>query len=115
MIVVVHKPNPEKGYYGNTVAAPVFKAVAEYIYGKMPKQEMLAEVQIPKLNKTETIVEKYKTIMPDLKGLPAKDALYILENMGLIVRLNGSGKVVKQSIPRGERIKKNQLIELKLS
>ncbi len=115
MIVVVHKPNPEKAYYGNIVAAPVFKTVAEYIYGKMPRDEKLADVRVKTVDKIEKITEKYKTIMPDLRGLSSKDALYILENMGVIVRLNGSGKVIKQSVPRGEKIKRNQIIELKLS
>ena len=115
MIVVVHKPNPEKGYYGNIVAAPVFKTLAEYIYGRMPKNIELAALNSKTAKKTEQIAEKYKTIMPDLKGLPSKDALYILENMGLKVHLNGHGNVIKQSIPRGQKIRKNQLVELKLT
>jgi len=114
MIVVVHKPNPEKGYYGNIVAAPVFKELAEYIYGKMPREIKLAGIKPEATEKTEAIVEKYKTIMPDLKGLPSKSALYILENMGVKVRLLGSGKVVQQSVPRGVKIQKNQVVELKL-
>jgi len=116
MIVVIHKPDPEKGYYGNVVAAPVFKELAEYIYGKMPREVQLA-VNEPDIHtgKTEKILEKYKTIMPDLRGLSSKDALYVLENMGLNVKISGSGKVVKQSVPRGTKVKKNQLIELKLS
>ena len=36
--------------------------------------------------------------MPDLKGIPAMDALTILENMGMKVRLIGSGHVKKQSV-----------------
>jgi len=115
MIVVVHKPNPQKGYYGNIVAAPVFKTLAEYIYGKMPRKVEIGEIPVIKYDKPDKILEKYKTIMPDLRGLPSKDALYVLENMGLHVRLSGSGKVVKQSVPRGQKISKNQVIELKLS
>ena len=115
MIVVVHKPNPEKGYYGNIVAAPVFKTLAEYIYGKTPREIQLVKMAPQIFEKTEKIVEKYKTVMPDLRGLPSKDALYILENMGLKVRINGSGKVISQSIPRGTRIKKQQEVELKMS
>jgi len=114
MIVVVHKPNPEIDYYGNIVAAPVFKELAEYIYGKMPREVKLASIKPEVTEKTEAIVEKYKTIMPDLKGLPSKSALYILENMGVKVRLLGSGKVVHQSVPRGVKVKKNQVVELKL-
>ncbi len=115
MIVVVHKPNPEKGYYGNSVAAPVFETLAEYIYGKTPREVQLGKMKPQTSDKTEKIVEKYKTIMPDLRGLPAKDAVYILENMGLKVRMNGSGKVISQSIPRGTRIKRKQAVELKMS
>ena len=115
MIVVIHKPNPEKGYYGNVVAAPVFKTLAEYIYGKTPREVRLGKVKTKIPKKTEQIVEKYKTVMPDLRGMPAKDALYILENMGLKVRMNGSGKVVSQSISRGTRVKRKQEVELKMS
>ncbi len=115
MIVVIHKPNPEKGYYGNIVAAPVFKTLAEYIYGKTPREVELAEVKTDTELKTEKITEKYKTIMPDLRGMPSKSALYILENMGVKVRMYGSGKVMTQSVPRGEKIKKNQVVELKLT
>ncbi len=114
MIVVIHKPNPEKGYYGNIVAAPVFKTLAEYIYGKTPRKVELAEARSQTETKTEKIAQKYKTVMPDLHGMPSKSAVYILENMGLKVRLNGSGKVAKQSIPRGIKVKKNQVVELKL-
>ena len=33
-IVVIHKPNKEKGYYGSVVAAPVFKEIAQKIYSE---------------------------------------------------------------------------------
>jgi cell division protein FtsI (penicillin-binding protein 3) len=115
MIVVIHKPNAELGYYGNIVAAPVFKKVAEYIYGKMPVERKVVIDEVKTSDRAESILAKYKTIMPDLRGLSSKEALYILENLGLTVRLKGSGTVKKQSIPRGEKIKKNQIVELKLS
>ena len=35
-IVVIHKPNKSKGYYGGTVAAPVFKKVAQKIINNIP-------------------------------------------------------------------------------
>ncbi len=114
MIVVIHKPDSKKGYYGNVVAAPVFETLAQYIYGKTPREVKVAITDF-KNSKTEKIVEKYKTVMPDLRGLPAKDALYILENMGLKVKMNGSGRVVSQSIPRGTRIKRRQEVALKMS
>ncbi|MGA1775534.1 MAG: peptidoglycan D,D-transpeptidase FtsI family protein [Flavobacteriaceae bacterium] len=35
-IVVIHKPNKSKGYYGATVAAPVFKKIAKKIFNNIP-------------------------------------------------------------------------------
>jgi len=35
-IVVIHKPNKAKGYYGATVAAPVFKKIAKKIFNDIP-------------------------------------------------------------------------------
>ena len=35
-IVVIHKPNKSKGYYGGTVAAPVFKRIAQKIQSLSP-------------------------------------------------------------------------------
>ena len=37
--------------------------------------------------------QTYLTIMPNVKGLPAMDALALLENMGLKVKLSGTGIV----------------------
>ena len=39
-IVVIHKPNKSKGYYGSTVAAPVFKKIADKIYSLTPEKEI---------------------------------------------------------------------------
>ena len=35
------------------------------------------------------VAQKYKTIMPNLKGMSAMDAISILENMGLKVKNSG--------------------------
>ncbi len=116
MIVVVHKPNPKKGYYGAEVAGKVFRQIAEFVYGKTPvKYQLALENKWEKSNKADAVLSKYKTIMPDLRGMTSKEALYILENMGLSVQLQGSGIVKEQSVPRGIKIKKNQQIRLKLS
>lgn len=37
-IVVIHRPNKLLGYYGSTVAAPVFKKIAKKIYTATPKK-----------------------------------------------------------------------------
>jgi len=54
-------------------------------------------------------------LVPNVKGMGAKDAIYILENLGLIVRLKGRGFVREQSLPPGNRIKKGNMIYLRLA
>ncbi len=53
-------------------------------------------------------------IVPDVNGLKLKDALYILENIGLHVRYEGSGRVVSQSISSGTRYNKGNYITIVL-
>jgi cell division protein FtsI (penicillin-binding protein 3) len=52
--------------------------------------------------------------MPNLIGMGAKDALYLLERKGIKVEIKGLGKVKKQSLSPGAPIKKNQFIQLQL-
>jgi cell division protein FtsI (penicillin-binding protein 3) len=54
-------------------------------------------------------------VMPDLSGLSAKDALYLLENNGLYVKLLGFGAVKRQSIEPGQKFTKGNRITLTLS
>ncbi len=42
--------------------------------------------------------------VPNVKGMGLRDALFILENRGLKVKVNGSGKVVDQSVKPGTKI-----------
>lgn len=54
-------------------------------------------------------------IMPNLFGLSAKDALFLLENNGVYVRILGFGSVKKQSIEAGQKFNKGNKIILTLS
>jgi cell division protein FtsI (penicillin-binding protein 3) len=51
--------------------------------------------------KTRAVTHKE---IPDVVNMSLRDALYVLENRGLKTAINGSGRVVKQSIPPGEKI-----------
>ncbi len=55
-----------------------------------------------------------KGIMPNLSGLSAKDALFLLENNGVNVKLQGFGSVKKQSVEAGQRFNKGNKITLTL-
>jgi cell division protein FtsI (penicillin-binding protein 3) len=55
-----------------------------------------------------------KNQVPKVFGMTAKDAIYLLESRGLIVKIKGYGKVVSQSILAGTEITKGQLIKIQL-
>ena len=54
-------------------------------------------------------------VMPDVKGLGLKDAIYLLENKGLTTIASGKGKVVSQSIPAGTSFTKGQKVLIMLN
>ncbi|TBV27871.1 penicillin-binding protein [Meridianimaribacter sp. CL38] len=122
-IVVIHEPDKSVGYYGADVSGPVFKKIAQKIYTDTP---LVDEVETLELVDTKTksdfdtyfeLAQKYKTIMPDVVGMSAMDALALLENMDVEVKvkLNGSGIVKKQSVDKSIKLKKNQVIVLEAS
>ena len=101
-IVVVSKPNYKKGYYGNIVAGPVFKDIADEVYNQLPKVAKTIKLsdlaEAPSSDKTldgqyEAIDNNY---LPNLKGLDLRQSFELLESSGLHAVVNGYGKVVKQ-------------------
>jgi cell division protein FtsI (penicillin-binding protein 3) len=154
-IVVVQRPS-ENGYYGGTVAGPVFKDVAAKVYSTSLAFKMgvpdTATTKIPATGPVtnyadlQTIVktlgienddflqdEQWATLtlsgnkagfeavdfnekyVPDLKGMKAKDAVYLAESMGLKATVNGRGFVRSQSLVAGSLLHKGDVIDLKLS
>ncbi|GGF62112.1 penicillin-binding protein [Wenyingzhuangia marina] len=118
-VVVVNKPNKHKGYYGATVAAPVFKAIAQKIYASS-LQEKEVTLDLPKLASLESDYQEYqkenldlKSKMPDVRGMALMDAVSVLENKGLLVDVQGGLEYVKkQSITKGVDIKRGQQVVL---
>lgn len=53
--------------------------------------------------------------MPDVTGMGARDAVYMLEMRGVKVRISGTGHVKSQSIPFGAVLHDGMTCELKLS
>lgn len=50
--------------------------------------------------------------VPSVIGLTAKDAVYLIEHLGMSVYVRGSGKVVKQTVPAGSPVVRGGLMEL---
>lgn len=146
-VVVISKPKVEIGFYGSTVAAPVFKELRDNLFAEeaietpsiakafnheyigsskelnaihqvlnYPKYQSSHHEKWLKSNTKEfQILEFSEEVIPDVTGMVAIDALYLLENLGLEVNLVGVGKVVHQSLRAGIKISENQKIALELS
>ena len=114
-IVVIHRPDKKLGYYGSTVAAPVFKKIAKKIYISTPKEINIKRSEISiSLEKTKQ-TKTNKTQIPDLIGKSNLDAISIAQKLGLNLKIIGEGRVIKQSIKAGTRIKEGELIILEFS
>jgi len=120
-IVVIHKPSTKKGYYGADVTGPVFKRIAQKIYTDSPLKDEVQNINVadPSMAKDyEAYYTKAQTRfqqIPNVKGMAGMDAVSLLENLGLKVRIVGNGSVKEQSIPSGSKINKGQEIILNLS
>ena len=131
LVCLVMMDNPTGGsYYGGTVSAPVFRAVAERI---MNTTEILAPVtptqllarantippELPEALRDETSsvrrrtvvdsgttpgvsqTDSTKNLVPDLTGLTARKAITLLTTGKYDPVVNGSGIVVSQAPPAG--------------
>ena len=154
---IVFISKPQNGYYGNKVAAPVFKEIADKVfihdhaihtalndikkrnkaipYSKSGNKSDL-DVVCKKLNvpikHTSTSLSSWVVTscgenailygnriirtdqVPNVKGMGAMDALFILENAGLSVEIRGRGAVRKQSLAAGTKFQPKAKIILEL-
>ncbi len=119
--MVVHKPSTAKGYYGADVAGPVFKRIAQKIFTDSPSMNEVRNLkqrnplQDKNFERYDAQVVSGRKTIPNLKGMAGMDAVALLENLGMKVRVIGVGKVRKQSLNPGESIQKNTTITLELS
>lgn len=154
-IVVIN--NPRAGLiYGGTIAAPVFKEIADKVFATQPNvhpakfkdtiipfwpvvtlaraaetRQLYNQLGIPYIEKVagdawiSTSLSSSKVItnpvdirqrlMPNVTGMTAKDAVYLLESMGLKVTVKGKGKVKSQSKTPGSMIVNGESVILELS
>ena len=76
-------------------------------------------VNVSALGKEIVMMDKMENeetgVVPDVRGMGLRDALYLLENSGLKVNSSGAGSVTSQSIQPGASIQKGQMISITLS
>lgn len=82
--------------------------------GAYSRQEAFGSAETVGTEIVLTRVETDKDRVPNVKGMGAKDAVYLMERCGLKVHLGGTGKVKSQSIPAGNRVVKGQTVRLEL-
>jgi cell division protein FtsI (penicillin-binding protein 3) len=112
ILVVIDSPRTA-GYYGGVVAAPIFKRIAEAALIQTgipptinPDPTLLVSGEMPRLPERPpdaTLLATALTpigglaLMPDVRGLGAREALRALGGVGLAVRIAGTGVVVRQT------------------
>ena len=119
-IVVIHEPDKGIGYYGADVSGPVFKAIAQKIYTSNHNAQWVdaewkpsSKIQEQKVS-YELLTKGPLLVMPDLDGLPGRDAVALLENNGVSVRIQGMGQVKAQSLVPGTPLVKGTTVQLTL-
>jgi membrane peptidoglycan carboxypeptidase len=116
VVVVIDSPHGRNGYYGGTVAAPIFRSIAEAAlrrYAVPPSINPAPPVLVarhedareqPTSGPSEPLAivtlggtaQPVASIVPDLRGLSAREALRTLAQLGVTARLRGTGNVVDQ-------------------
>jgi len=54
-------------------------------------------------------------LVPDVRGMSLRDAIYLLENSGIRVRYSGKGRVLRQSPEHGARYNEGTVVSLEMN
>jgi cell division protein FtsI (penicillin-binding protein 3) len=54
-------------------------------------------------------------LVPDVRGMSLRDAIYLLENSGIRVRFSGKGRVLRQSPEHGARYNEGTVVSLEMN
>lgn len=132
IVVVIDTPRGGQ-YYGGQVAAPVFKRIAEAALRQLGipptinpvPPVMVAAGTVPATSAPRAIGNTHVSNevpvldgvpqMPDLRGKSGREALRLLNQTGLKVRMEGDGFVVDQSPEAGAEITPNTRATVRLS
>lgn len=104
---------------GGGQCGPVFSQISQFIMAQSFKRDasQLADslsVFTPESKITRTSDNDNINIVPDVSGMGAKDAVFVLKKRGLEVSIHGTGAVKSQSIASGTTVTKGQKIILTL-
>lgn len=86
--------------------APKVRAESRSGWGRV-RVDSLSHVEV-------TALPHERGVMPDVRGMGLKDALFLLESLGLKVGFSGQGAVLRQSIAAGTRIRPGETVSITL-
>jgi membrane peptidoglycan carboxypeptidase len=119
ILVVIDEPRPE--HYGGTVAAPVFREVAEAtlrylgVPPSIPSRTIgVGRPLLAAFSQPERVAGPSSAV-PDLRGLDARAAVARAVASGLTVRATGSGVVTSQHPEPGGALPANRQLIVRLS
>jgi cell division protein FtsI (penicillin-binding protein 3) len=99
-------PNLKTGYFADV------KTINTQLQFPMNEQAV-SDIVSYKQGKVKGL--KYKDgTMPDVRGMGAKDAIYLLEQKGLKTRIRGVGKVKEQSPQPGRKVNRGRTVYVRL-
>jgi cell division protein FtsI (penicillin-binding protein 3) len=133
ILVVIDSPHG-RGYTGGVVSAPIFRRIAEasltYL-GVGPTLNAPPPVLVARHDATETPLTPQPAkadvttegafelarsgVMPDLRGLSAREALRVLSQIGMTPRMSGDGFVISQVPEAGSPLVRGDACALRLS
>ena len=124
IIVMIDSPHGRVGPYGGTVAAPIFKRIAEASLRQLgvaptvnaPSPIMIARDSNPARD-VQPVIERVAVrdgLVPDVRGMSAREAIKAFMRAGLAPRLAGNGFVVEQSPEAGTPVVPGDAAILKL-
>lgn len=122
-VIYVYIEKPEgKHYYGNTVAAPVFKKITEYMLYKNKDIRNLPSLKVASQKQRVDIVQKRdasrlkfsRGLVPNFIGRDKKSIQNFAQVNKLKIIFNGMGVVKSQFPEAGQNLKDGQSITLQL-
>jgi len=83
-------------------------------YKKTSKEDWVATRESGDTIRLVGVVLK-KGLVPDVRGMSLRDAIYLIENSGLKVRYSGKGRVLRQSPEHGARVYEGSVVSLDMN
>jgi cell division protein FtsI (penicillin-binding protein 3) len=114
-LYAVGKDSSAYFYAGNTSDVKNVYSTLNVPYTDSVSQDEWSHVYASDFRPVITSNKVKQRVMPNVRGMGLKDALYLLENMGVKVNVKGKGKIVAQSITPGASLAKGTTVMLELA